>query len=414
MASDEEHLASHVRSMVHECRSRRNLASEWWAYWKHQGCEILDAADAEKVKDGILNNEDRKALKEEKINDKNEITSERAARIAAVDTNGMTPTEARSILDRDHKPEEEARAQKTLIEDFYQRPVTPELILEDDLGRTRQRVRRFNAVRAVAQGGDALEKLLTKDEKSARGGVTATGRNEALRAVLAWNILAAAGVTARMLEPDAATGGFLGQKNGINETDVTGDSLNINKPPRVAMEDQPDHLNIDRLSVWLRRADVRRQLKLHLGLDSAAWLGERPGKRKRKKEENATGGSLDINKKPYVTNDGLFHDPFIENMSEEKLAALFSDSEKSSPQPMRFVAAVARQIGLKFDGKQSGAGSMRGRRFYRLNKDSISKMFDFGAADWARLNGLPLPDTKAPEKDFDELNRIFESLLDVA
>ena len=370
--ADADHLDSHVRTVVHECRSRRNLGADFWAYWAAQGCEIVDGSDAENVGNGRISEDERKVMQAEKRADKVALKVEHAGEIAATPTNGMTVKEAHRVLDRDHTPDESRRATKVLIADFYGREVIPELVLADDDGRLRQQIRRFNSVRAVSGGDEGIKKVLAaKDEKSAMAGVTATQSNQTIGAILRWQAMQAAGVVH-------------GALNGLPTLGGT--------------------VELDGWMDYLKKPSVKRQFKLQLGINVCPAPG--------RSRKNVTDGSLDKTKEASVTSDGLHHDPFLENLDQEQLGNLIEKAkgepagESGQPQPMKLLQDIARQMGLKFMPHQNGKGADRGKRTYRLDPESVKRMLDLGGTDWDRLmqvkvNALAIQD---------DLNSIMDML----
>lgn len=346
-ALDDEHLDSHVRTIVHECRSRRNLAEDFWAYWECEGCEIQDAATSPKIKNGKLDKASRVLLQEEKKADKVAIKVERAEKIASTDTRGMSVADARKVLDRDHSPTEGDRAKKVLVQDFYDREATAELVLTDDGGKLRQQVRRFNAARAVALGDDGIRKVLAaKDEKSAVAGVTATQSHQTIEAIIRWEALTAAGIRPGTLD---------GLPTTVTTVDLGG------------------------WTEYLAKPSTQRAFKLHLKINVQPYL--------ERTRSNVTGVSLIKQKEPPVTSeDGMIHSPVIDSLSDKEFAELGADAKpRPVAQPMRLLQVIAKQMGLKFMHEQIGAGAERGKRTYRLEPASIMRMVDLGSKDWRRL-----------------------------
>ena len=357
---DEGHLDSHVATVVHGCRCRVALEADFYRYWQGQDCEVIEANDAPAI--GVISEDAKTALRAEKREDKKAIKREKAKKLAHTDTQGMDVREALQVINRDSTPDEKRKAQKVLIEDFYDRPATTELVLTDNEGKFRQKVRRFNTVRMVAsQGGDGIKKvLLAKDKHSYEAGATATMRHETVRAVIAWELLQAAGVRPEHLEGDES---------------VT-----------------PGPVELDHLTNYLQSSSVQRLLKLHMGINVRNYL--EPGRRKKRK--NVAGVSLVKEKKAPATNNGVFEDPILQAMSDgefEEMATQGAEALENPPpaQPMKLVRDIARQAGLKFDGKKSGKGTDRGKRSYRLDLKTVDRMLDYGKNDWKRLNTTELP-----------------------
>ncbi len=356
---DEEHLDSHVRTVVHINRSRVNLAKDFWDYWVEQGCEVIDLSDHP---DELMDDDERKKLKNEKRADKLEIKEADAKATAEAKNDGMTVSEARKILDRDSKPEDKRKARKTLIEDFYDRPATTELVLTDNEGKFRQQIRLFNAVRMVATQGKVGEKkvFVAKDQHSFDAGVTATQRTETVRAMIAWELLQAAGVRPEHLDGNKAV--FPGQ------------------------------VDLDNTTTYLQNSSVERRLKHLFGLNVQNYL--KPGKRK-----NGTGVSLTKTKPTPVPldKDETFHDPTLESMTDDEFDALATKAaealkaQQKPAQPMKLIRDVARQIGLTFRFKQIRSGPNRGQREYRLKMETVDRMLDYGANDWKRLDSTTIP-----------------------
>ena len=360
---NQEHFDAHVRTVVHECRSRLNLARDFWSYWEDQMCEVVEAPD--KV---VLTDDQRKDIRKEKAADREAIKRERANRMAAMDTQGVTVEEARKTLDRKHTAEEGDQAMKVLIEHFYGRKATPDLILADDDGKTRRMIRDFNAVRAVARGELGIRKVLSVDAKSADK-ATADRSHHTIRAALRWLGLDALGVTSDMLEGE---GGASGPMN------VEG-LLSYLRPPANDPEKEP----------YIRPA-VQRQYKLHLGISVENYL--EPG---RSRGRNGTGLSLvrtNGTPVPPVPSgpDGVTDDSAVMALTDDDLTAAgraWARRQCRPPQVMSLARQIARQIGLKFmKGRQIRSGPDRGKRVVDgLDPDSVKRMLDLGAADWERL-----------------------------
>ncbi len=357
---DEGHLDSHVATVVHGCRSRVALEADFYQYWQDQDCEVVEANDVPAI--GVISDDAKAALRAKKREDKKTIKREKAEKLAKTDTQGMDVKEALQILDRNSEPDEKRKAQKVLMEDFYGRDVTPELVLTDDEGKFRTKARFFNTIRMVAtQDREGIRKAFTaKDKHSFEAGVTSTMKHITPKAIVAWDLLRHAGVTSYQLE---------GKPRGVGTS-----------------------INLDAVTDYIKGSDVGRMIKLYFGLDVRNYL--EPGRRKKRK--NVAGVSLVKEKKAPATNNGVFEDPILQAMSDgefEEMATQGAEALENPPpaQPMKLVRDIARQAGLKFDGKKSGKGTDRGKRSYRLDMETVDRMLDYGANDWKRLDSTELP-----------------------
>lgn len=353
---DAEHFGSHVRTVVHEGRSRRSLGEDWWAYWQSNGCSVSDitALDPDAVK----------AHRDQAAVERDALDREDALVLVQADNDKMTVKEAEAIIERDAAPAKRLAAEKTLVEDFYGKDATVELALWDERGKGRSRVRAFNAVRLAAD--DNLAAVLKPEAKQA--GLTAKVRHAAIAAIITWDAFRAAGV----------------KREHLNGT---------------ATEDTLTPLDLDGLADYLARPSTRRAYKVALGLDPWAYLGLTGGRRSRKQGAgDATGGSLAQNNVPPVAPDPLTQDELdalVGDAGPEVAVRLAERAEaktaQRASQVMRLLREMARRCGVRFISEQAWSGPNRGKRTYRIDPASVNEMLDHGAEQWQRLGGAPRP-----------------------